>query len=345
MTMTTHNNILIQLFPDKLLIDPARNSRSTPEIGDGSLATLVAGIEAGGGNTVPVLAYFDDDTSSYVLYDGFRRARAVQTINEKRAFDGGEPLALQVLVTDRPVDDAAIYTACIEVNANRKDMTAMEVVQAVAKLEGFGKTRAEVATALGLSEAMVSTYARIPRLPKDVQEMLETGALTLRDCAELVTMLPKKGELKKSGDAVARVQAAHEQIRATAAGIVADAFRGDDVEDEPGAAAVAPFGAVRNTVTGESGKGESETSRFGVTDQSNKGVKAQDLPDVYRKSRKIVKELIDWKKGIKDKETPEYAMCLAVMSLFSSDGSAAKLAQKTRRLLKLADAAEVKAAA
>jgi len=110
----------------------------------------------------------DEDDAAFELIAGERRWRAAQ-----RAGLHQVPVLVRQLA-----DVEALEIALIE-NLQREDLTSIEEAEAYRRLtRDFGRTQADLATALGKSRSHVANTLRLLGLPDVVRRQLETGALS-----------------------------------------------------------------------------------------------------------------------------------------------------------------------
>jgi ParB-like chromosome segregation protein Spo0J len=193
---------------NELIIDPTRNSRGfTPDIGDKSLGPLIeqfVGVQqddgsfiGGIGQHTPCFATLNDDGVA-VLYAGFRRARALQTIAarnaDKRAF-------VRVLITPGVVDELDVFERSLSENVFREDMTVMQKVEALKYLTDplSGLTVELAGKKLNMTKGQASLYLRFDMFPAAVKQALENDKLPVRAAINYVSVLPKAKELAAEG--------------------------------------------------------------------------------------------------------------------------------------------------
>ncbi len=76
-------------------------------------------------------------------------------------------------------DEKSLALALVE-NIQRQNLNPMEEAKAYSRLMGeFGLTQDQVATSIGKDRSSVANILRLLTLPKDVQQFLESGALSL----------------------------------------------------------------------------------------------------------------------------------------------------------------------
>ena len=116
----------------------------------------------------PLLVSEDSD-GSYVLIAGERRLRAAQ-----RAGLAHVP----AVIRERTEDETQLELALVE-NLQRRDLTPLEEARAYEHLRTErGLSQAEIAARVGLDRSTVANALRLLKLPHEVQELVETGALS-----------------------------------------------------------------------------------------------------------------------------------------------------------------------
>ena len=76
------------------------------------------------------------------------------------------------------IDDDYSFADQIVENVQRADLTPQELAKAVEKLEKDGLKKGEIATRLGKSNAWVSQYSRLNKLPAVIAEAFESGKIS-----------------------------------------------------------------------------------------------------------------------------------------------------------------------
>jgi ParB family chromosome partitioning protein len=106
--------------------------------------------------------------SGYELIAGERRWRAVQRLGWER-----------IPVVVRDVDDQAALTLALIENLQRDDLSAIDTALGYQQLMGeFGIAQAEVARLVGRDRSTVANTLRLLKLPKKLQQHIQTGSLS-----------------------------------------------------------------------------------------------------------------------------------------------------------------------
>ncbi|MDQ7007471.1 MAG: ParB/RepB/Spo0J family partition protein [Acidobacteriota bacterium] len=155
------------------------------------LDSLAASIRASG-ILQPLLVCPEKD-GGYTLVAGERRLRAA-------ALAGLE--TVPAVIRDLP-DSRLLEFALVE-NLQRDDLGPMETALAFRELvRGFGLTQAEVASRVGKPRSTVANYLRLLDLPREVQELLERGVLTMGHGRALAG-LPRPEQQQRLAERAAR---------------------------------------------------------------------------------------------------------------------------------------------
>lgn len=118
----------------------------------------------------------------YELIAGERRWRAAKKAGLK---------ALQVIVRESTEEEAAKATL-IE-NLQRVDLSPVETAQAFKRLiDVFRMTQEEVAERVGKKRSTVANYLRLLALPKDIQEEISAGAITMGHAKAILSLEDKQ---------------------------------------------------------------------------------------------------------------------------------------------------------
>lgn len=113
----------------------------------------------------------------YEIIAGERRWRAAQRAGLH-----------EVPVIVRDVDDREALELAIIENVQRADLNPLEEALGYGQLiEQFSYTQQDLAQVIGKSRSHVANTLRLLRLPREVQEMLESGALTAGHARTLIT--------------------------------------------------------------------------------------------------------------------------------------------------------------
>jgi len=191
-----------------VLIRPERNTRPTPAIGDKSLKELAADIGEMGFNQVPALATLDAETGAADLYDGFRRARAVQTWNKANP---DKPATLQVLIVAEELPYAEVIRRSLGANTQRLDLNLLDRTNALVLLmseAGGDLTLADAAKVMNMSKGAASVYVRFDLFPAIAKKALANGKLTYSAAEKLMGLLPSREALlaDETGEVLAKAQ-------------------------------------------------------------------------------------------------------------------------------------------
>ncbi len=175
-------------------LDSIRPNRHQPRqrIEQAALEALAASIREAG-VVQPVLVRRERD-DMYELIAGERRWRAARIAGLT---------SIPAIVRDSS-PATALELALIE-NLQREDLSALERAAAYqAYLEHFGGTVEELARRLGESRANVANYLRLLGLPKQVQELLATGDLTMGHARALLALDDTQQQVRLATLAVRR---------------------------------------------------------------------------------------------------------------------------------------------
>ncbi|WP_199562577.1 ParB/RepB/Spo0J family partition protein [Pelagibacterium lacus] len=121
----------------------------------------------------------------------------------------------EVPVIIREVDDKEALELAIIENVQRADLNPLEEAQGYGQLiEQFSYTQQDLAQVIGKSRSHVANTLRLLRLPREVQDMLEQGALTAGHARTLITSEDPLGLARRIVDAglsVREAEALHQQ--------------------------------------------------------------------------------------------------------------------------------------
>jgi len=178
-----------------LKIDPSRNARgSTPEIGDKSLTNLIANIEEIGQST-PCFATLDENGVAW-LYAGFRRARAIQTLEKlRRAAKQDNPWLLRVLITPGMLSELEVMERSLSENVFRDDLTMMQKAVALNQLVDNGLTLEQAGVKMNMKKSTASIYARFVMFPAITKKAMTSGVITYNGAEKMVALLPTRKQL------------------------------------------------------------------------------------------------------------------------------------------------------
>jgi len=113
----------------------------------------------------------------YELLVGERRWRAARLAGSAR-----------VPATIRDVAPADRLAVALVENVQRQDLNPIEMAQAFRALVDGGATQQEVGQAVGLDRSSVANHLRLLELPRELQEDVETGALSMGHAKALLSL-------------------------------------------------------------------------------------------------------------------------------------------------------------
>ncbi|HEX5695084.1 MAG TPA: ParB/RepB/Spo0J family partition protein [Acidimicrobiia bacterium] len=161
---------LVQVPVDRIKTNP---DQPRVRFDDDSLEELAASMKEVG-VLQPIVVTGGDE--GYVLIAGERRWRAA-----KRA-----GLAVIPAVVREATGTSTLVEALVE-NVQRQDLTPLEEAHAYQHLlENYGMTQEQVAARVGKSRPTIANTLRLLQLPKEVQELVESGELSAGHARALV---------------------------------------------------------------------------------------------------------------------------------------------------------------
>ena len=126
------------------------------------------------------------DTDGYEIIAGERRWRAAQQAGLKE---------LPIFIHD--LDDEAAFEAALVENLQREDLNPMETARAFQRLvDDYGYTQETIATKVGKERSTVANALRLLKLPKEVMDLVEDGALSEGHARALLSA-PSASTMKK----------------------------------------------------------------------------------------------------------------------------------------------------
>ena len=138
----------------------------------------------------------------YELVVGERRWRAAERAGRE---------TLPALVQD--VEPGALLEIALIENVQRRDLNPIELAQAFRALVDAGRTQDEVGDRVGLDRSTVANHLRLLELPKELQEDVELGVLTIGHAKALLQLAnPERRRLLRD-----RIVAEALSVRATEA--------------------------------------------------------------------------------------------------------------------------------
>lgn len=124
----------------------------------------------------PVVVVPQDD--HYKIIVGERRWRAAQQAGMKK---------IPVLI--RNMSQIQQYEASLIENLQREDLNPIEIAGAYRKMsEDLGLSQQQIAAKVGKDRTSVANYIRLLKLPREIQEMLSTGQLSMGHARALVAL-------------------------------------------------------------------------------------------------------------------------------------------------------------
>lgn len=152
--------------------DPGQPRRNFDPV---ALAELAQSIAANG-QAVPVLLRPGAD-GRYIIVHGERRCRAVQSLGW---------FAIRAEVRDMTPEDAR-WLALAE-NIQRADLSPIEEADAYRAALADGITQTELGRRLGKSQSYIATKLRLLRLPGEVRQAVDSGAITEGHAKQLLRL-------------------------------------------------------------------------------------------------------------------------------------------------------------
>lgn len=166
------------------LIDPdPENERQDLSVG---LEELVTSLELRG-QLEPVVVWTEPG-GRYRLQSGHRRCAAAHRLAWK---------TVKALVVETPADVAEQAISRLVANVQRRDIDPIAKARTLAKLLEVGRTQAQLAEELGMSQPAISNTVKLLELPEEVQELVSAGKLSAGHASELLRI--QDSELAYSG--------------------------------------------------------------------------------------------------------------------------------------------------
>jgi ParB family chromosome partitioning protein len=155
---------LVELAVDRVRPNPSQ-PRHSFAVED--LEELAASIAQHG--VLQPLLVSEERPGHYVLIAGERRWRAARLAGLK---------AVPAVIRERVEEERLLELALVE-NLQRRDLTPLEEARAFDQLRaGLGLSQAEIAERVGIDRSTVANALRLLKLPAEIQELVEGGALT-----------------------------------------------------------------------------------------------------------------------------------------------------------------------
>ena len=155
---------LVKVPVDRIEANPSQPRRHfEPE----DLAELAASIGQHG--VLQPLLVSEREPGRYVLIAGERRWRAAKAAGLREV-----PAVIREHLEERHLLELALVE-----NLQRQDLTPMEEARAFEHLQsGLGLSQAEIAKRVGIDRSTVANTLRLLKLPDEIQQLVETGALS-----------------------------------------------------------------------------------------------------------------------------------------------------------------------
>lgn len=191
-----------ELLPEEIERDAVINLRPYSD-GLADVESLAESIKLNG-QIEPVVVRLDSEGRAH-LVAGNRRVTAIALINAGFE-DGIEPMRVRAVVHASLTDDMAWRMAWAE-NKDRENMSPMDIAGNIANLRGqFGwKGKAgtkAVSEYLGMSPAFVTTYEKLLKQPKQIQDQVHVGKLSVDAALKAVVSEESAAEVGKSATEV-----------------------------------------------------------------------------------------------------------------------------------------------
>ena len=126
------------------------------------------------------------DKEDFKIIVGERRWRAAQMAGLRKV-----PALVRSLTT------AQQHEASLIENLQREDLNPMEIAQAYQKMtEDLGYTQQEIADKVGKDRASVANYARLLKLPEEIQKMIRKNQLSMGHARALITVEDRRLQIE-----------------------------------------------------------------------------------------------------------------------------------------------------
>lgn len=146
----------------------------------------------------PITVYFNDSDAKYYLIAGERRLRAIKLLIESGQLSSTS-FKVNLIENFLSNDDKKVL-ATLE-NTYRENMTIIDTANNAASYVASGMSYSEVASLFGVGKTVISRYMRIAKLPKKVQDILNTNEVKSPNKIELlseINNIDKQLEFAKS---------------------------------------------------------------------------------------------------------------------------------------------------
>lgn len=183
-------------YQPRRAFDPAALSELKQSVAATGLIQPVVVRESGGG---------------YELVAGERRWRVVKELGRK---------TIPAVVRD--VDDRTMLTLALVENLQRASLSAIDEAEGYERLtREFHLSQTDIAHAVGRDRSTVANAIRLLRLPKSVQQLLDSGALTAGHARALLSLGDERRIARLARECVAHDWSVREMERHARAGLVA----------------------------------------------------------------------------------------------------------------------------
>lgn len=123
----------------------------------------------------PIAAYFDSNKDQYVILTGQRRLNAYHSLNEEYPNDGYDKIQCKII--DEPESDDKKKALSLAENITQLPMSNSDLVIAVTDLYNKYNDYAIVEQKFGITESMITQYVRLARLPEELKQAIQEGAI------------------------------------------------------------------------------------------------------------------------------------------------------------------------
>jgi len=152
---------------------------------------------------------------NYELVAGERRWRAVKELGWKK-----------IPAVVREVDEPTMLTMALVENLQRSSLSAIDEAEGYERLaRDFRLSHSEIAKAVGRDRSTVANAIRLLQLPKPVQQMLDTGALTAGHARALLSLDDDREIVRLAREALAHGWSVREMEQRSRGGAAARTSR------------------------------------------------------------------------------------------------------------------------
>lgn len=165
---------VLHIPPSMIEIEEGFNTRK-----DFDLDGLVQSIKEFGVKQ-PMTCYKVKGEERYIIIDGERRLRAVQTL----ARMGVEIVRVPVIPMNKPAQDERMFLLLVKNDG--KNLTHLELAATYKRLIDYGHTITEIATKIGRQYTHVSDMLKLLEMPIEVQNAIREGRTTANQALGLL---------------------------------------------------------------------------------------------------------------------------------------------------------------